>query len=388
VKSIGDITTEANVVMSNNAAAITHTGASLTVSSDAKVLIESVTFIAGAVSTVTSIGMSDDITMSKGISKITHSGTGGSDKLHIESSSKPVQIEGVTFTGSIITGAGAITSNGALTIGGALSGVTSLAASGATTLTANTGSTSKTSGTLIVTGGVGVSGQVSSNTNKVFASTGSSATNNGALIVVGGVGVGGQVTAQTVKSIAGLIVGTTLAASGATTLTANTASSTKTSGTLIVTGGVGVSGQVTADTLLAIGTITSNDFFKTNNDKGIRVGAMSEVTMSGDCAGTGAKSATIDKWHGRIKLPTGTCNIANGADIDITVTWSGTVPTSFQQSTFLFTQCGTSETNVQGLTHVISITAANTLVLTIANPTAVQRSAKGNIYCYVILWGQ
>merc|ERR1712166_379449 len=268
------------------------------------VLIESVTFIAGAVSTVTSIGMSDDITMSKGISKITHSGTGGSDKLHIESTSKSVQIEGVTFTGSAITGAGAITSNGALTIGGALSGVTSLAAS------------------------------------------------------------------------------------GATTLTANTASSTKTSGTLIVTGGVGVSGQVTADTLLAIGTITSNDFFKTNNDKGIRVGAMSEVTMSGNCAGTGTKSATIDKWHGRIKLPTGTCNIANGGDIDITVTWSGTVPTSFQQSTFLFTQCGTSETNVQGLTHVISITAANTLVLTIANPTAITRSAKGNIYCYVILWGQ
>merc|ERR1712166_1273295 len=56
VKSIGDITTEANVVMSNSNAAITHTGASLTVSSDAKVLIESVTFIAGAVSTVTSIG--------------------------------------------------------------------------------------------------------------------------------------------------------------------------------------------------------------------------------------------------------------------------------------------------------------------------------------------
>merc|ERR1712166_1010415 len=220
VKSIGDITTEANVVMSNSNAAITHTGASLTVSSDAKVLIESVTFIAGAVSTVTSIGMSDDITMSKGISKITHSGTGGSDKLHIESSSRPVQIEDVTFdeslmtnvggittvqtgftlnmpsevsaithshrssgqltissnqkvliedvtfTGSAITGAGAITSNGALTIGGTLSGVTSLAASGATTLTANTASSSKTTGTLVVTGGVGVSGQVTAQTVK------------------------------------------------------------------------------------------------------------------------------------------------------------------------------------------------------------------------------
>merc|ERR1712166_943510 len=86
VKSIGDITTEANVLMSNNAAAITHSGSTaLTISSGVKVLIED-----------------------------------------------------VTFTGSAITGAGAITSNGALTIGGALSGVTTLGMSGATTLTANT----------------------------------------------------------------------------------------------------------------------------------------------------------------------------------------------------------------------------------------------------------
>merc|ERR1712166_465780 len=116
VSTVTSIGMSGDITMSNDAAAITHSGNSqLTISSDVKVLIESVTFIAGAVSTVTSIGMSDDITMSKGISKITHSGTGGSDKLHIESTSKSVQIEGVTFTGSAITGAGAITSNGALT---------------------------------------------------------------------------------------------------------------------------------------------------------------------------------------------------------------------------------------------------------------------------------
>merc|ERR1711865_1326565 len=94
----------------------------------------------------------------------------------------------------------------------------------------------------------------------VGATTASSAKTNGALIVGGGVGVGGQVTAETVQTIAGLTVGTTIAmgcglsgvttlgASGATTLTADTASSSKTTGTLVVTGGVGVSGQVTADT--------------------------------------------------------------------------------------------------------------------------------------------
>merc|ERR1712166_247259 len=171
VKSMGDITTGGDVLMSKSAAAITHTGASLTVSSNTKVLIESVTFIAGAVSTVTSIGMSGDITtggdvlMSKDESTITHTARGSGGSLTI-SSNRKVLIEDVTFTGSAITGAGAITSNGALTIGGALSGVTSLAASGATTLTANTGSTSTTSGTLIVTGGVGVSGQVTAQTVK------------------------------------------------------------------------------------------------------------------------------------------------------------------------------------------------------------------------------
>ena len=49
-----------DITMSNSNAAITHTGASLTVSSNTKVKIESVTFIAGAVSTVTSLQISGD----------------------------------------------------------------------------------------------------------------------------------------------------------------------------------------------------------------------------------------------------------------------------------------------------------------------------------------
>merc|ERR1712166_815436 len=137
----------------------------------------------------------------------------------------------------------------------------------------------------------------------------------------------------TVKSIAGLIVGTTLAASGATTLTANTASSTKTSGTLVVTGGVGVSGQVTAETLLAIGTITSNDFFKTNNDKGIKGGGMTEDSTN-SCTGT----VTISKWHGRIKI-TPTCSLSRQEAKAITVNWSGSPPASFEDSTIMLSQC-------------------------------------------------
>jgi hypothetical protein len=53
---------------------------------------------------------------------------------------------------------------------------------------------------------------------------------------------------------------TSLAANGAVTFTQGTASTTTTSGTLVVTGGVGVSGQLTAATLVE----TSSIVFKEN----------------------------------------------------------------------------------------------------------------------------
>merc|ERR1712166_291958 len=362
--------------------------------------------------------LSDDITMSKEISKITHSG-GGSGKLHIESTSRPVQIEDVTFTGSDmtdvgdittvttgftldmasevsaithsyrnrgqltissesrhvliedvtftgsdITGAGDFTSNGDLTMGGALSGVTTLAASGATTLTADTASSSKTTGTLIVTGGVGVSGQVSSNTNKVFANTASSSTTTGALIVAGGVGVAGQVTSATIK------------------VTATTASSTQTNGALIVGGGVGVNGQVTAETLLAIGTITSNDFFKTNNDKGIKGGVMTQATTS-SCTG----SVSISKWHGRIKI-TPTCSLSRQEAKAITVNWSGSPPASFEDSTIMLSQCGsdTDTASYQSATYRITIESSTQFKMQYATGKF-DSDYTGTIVCYMIIWG-
>jgi cytoskeletal protein RodZ len=84
---------------------------------------------------------------------------------------------------------------------------------------------------VVVTGGVGVGGQVSADTVKVFASTASSTVSNGALIVGGGVGVAGQVTANNVE------------------ITATTPSTATSDGALIVGGGVGVAGQVTAKRL-------------------------------------------------------------------------------------------------------------------------------------------
>ena len=92
----------------------------------------------------------------------------------------------------------------------------------------------------------------------------STSTSTGALVVAGGVGIGGIVNAA---GVVGPITGsvgagnrnsgefTTLTANAATTLTANIASSSTTTGTLVITGGLGVSGQITTNSLVETSTI-------------------------------------------------------------------------------------------------------------------------------------
>jgi hypothetical protein len=110
---------------------------------------------------------------------------------------------------------------------------TSLGATGAVTFTANTASTSTTSGTLVVTGGLGVSGAI-----------------------YGGSLQGTPVGSTT--AAAGAF--TTLTANGATTFTANTAATNTTTGTVVVTGGIGASGAIYAGSIqnTPIGNSTAN----------------------------------------------------------------------------------------------------------------------------------
>ena len=141
-----------------------------------------------------------------------------------------------TSTGaSSSTSSGALIVSGGLGVGGAIyagslqgapvgsvlaaSGAfTTLTADSAVTLTANTGSTNTTTGTLIVTGGIGASG-ASYSTVSVTATTASTSVNTGALQVDGGVGINGALWAG---SLQGTPIGSTTAATGAfTTLTAN-----------------------------------------------------------------------------------------------------------------------------------------------------------------------
>lgn len=110
---------------------------------------------------------------------------------------------------------------------------TSLGATGAVTFTANTASSSTTSGTLVVTGGLGVSGAIYAGSLQ-STPIGSTTRSTGAF--------------------------TTLTANGATTLTANTAATNTTTGTLVVTGGIGASGAIYAGSIqnTPIGNSTRN----------------------------------------------------------------------------------------------------------------------------------
>ena len=83
-----------------------------------------------------------------------------------------------------LTGTASININGTVGATTATTGAfTTLTANGATTLTAGTASTSNTTGTLVVTGGVGASGAIYT-TNRIWANSG------GAPVVLGGLAVG------------------------------------------------------------------------------------------------------------------------------------------------------------------------------------------------------
>jgi hypothetical protein len=118
-------------------------------------------------------------------------------------------------------------------------------------------STSTGTGTLVITGGAGISGNINSS-GVLFLSNeaASTSTSTGSLVVTGGVGVSGNINTGGIFSAASIQntpIGnstassgafTTLTSNGATTFTANTASTSTATGTLVVTGGIGMSGNL------------------------------------------------------------------------------------------------------------------------------------------------
>lgn len=184
-------------------------------------------------------------------------------------------------TASTTTGTGALVVSGGVGVGGNIvaggiqntpignttrnSGAfTTLTSNGATTLTSNVASTTTGTGALVVTGGIGSGGQITAVNLVAVATTASTSTTTGSIIASGGVGVAGAIFAGSIQATP---IGNTTRSSGAfTTLTANssvsltqnTGSTSTTTGTLIVTGGVGISERLYAGSIqnTPIGTVT------------------------------------------------------------------------------------------------------------------------------------
>jgi hypothetical protein len=119
------------------------------------------------------------------------------------------------------------TSNGSLVVAGGL-GMTGNANIGGTVrISSGTNSASTTSGSLVVLGGLGITGNAFiGGTTTITTGTNSSSTSSGSLVVLGGLGITGNA-----------FIG------GTTTITSGTNSFSTTTGALVVNGGLGITGN-------------------------------------------------------------------------------------------------------------------------------------------------
>ena len=202
---------------------------------------------------------------------------------------------------------------------------TSLTAGGSATFTSNAASTSTTSGSIIVTGGAGISGAV-------YAGS-----------INGPIGVDAANTATV----------TALISSGDVAFTKNVASTNTTTGTLVVAGGVGIAGALHAGSIqnTAIGSSTrsSGAFTTLTSNSTVDFTATTEATDASGDTGTlrvegGASIAKrvysgggFQGAIGNVSRSTGafttltansTVTLSPGANVSISPTGSGTVTLS------------------------------------------------------------
>lgn len=116
---------------------------------------------------------------------------------------------------------------------------------------ATTSSTSSTTGAVVITGGLGVGGKINSandiNSSGVLTvsnSTDSSSTATGGIVTAGGLGVARNAYIGAGLYVSGSVSGAALTASGPSAFTDATASTGYSSGAVLVTGGVGIAGNL------------------------------------------------------------------------------------------------------------------------------------------------
>jgi hypothetical protein len=116
---------------------------------------------------------------------------------------------------------------------------------------ATTSSTSSTTGAVVITGGLGVRGNINtanaistSGVLTVTNSTDSSSTGTGGIVTSGGIGVARNAYIGAGLYVTGTVSGAALTATGPSAFTDTTASTGYSSGAVLVTGGVGIAGNL------------------------------------------------------------------------------------------------------------------------------------------------
>jgi|694.fasta_scaffold01586_2 hypothetical protein len=127
VSSVSTLDMSGTLTLSGNAQSVSHTGSgNLTIASvDGNVLVDSVVFNAGAVSSVSTLGMSGDLSNSAGdilltsesSQSITHTGASGED-LVISSTNGNVLVDSVIFNAGAVSSVSTLDMSGTLTLSG------------------------------------------------------------------------------------------------------------------------------------------------------------------------------------------------------------------------------------------------------------------------------
>lgn len=240
---------------------------------------------------------------------------------------------------------------------------TTLTANNAVTLTAGTASTSTSTGTLVVTGGVGVSGAIYAGSLQ-NTPIGSTTANTGAFTTIS---ASGQITSTVSTGTAPLVIAsttavanlnaslllgstwvspgtigsttpntgsfTTLGASGVTSITNATASTSTSTGALVVTGGIGVGGSCYFNGDLLINNkirSSSGDAGNVYITGGSATSSVANITLYGSTSGQAnrifydASSHFFRSVAGAAMLTLDGSTVAASQAATITVTDSGT----------------------------------------------------------------